>query len=209
MITTLRPLVPSELPALRFEPGRALHVPGGRRDAMRVRCTVADLPALAAAANGMRLYVELDAAGLVPGTIVDVSALTASGIIELTINENAKVGLTSAVAILRDAMEHGLPIRWHSALVADGLVDGAELVHLQPPVDAPPDWAERHQYAQLYWRRGPNFVSVVDKRHETQTRYVLDEPDLLALFDALAARCAPRRCPPPGTNHCAICSTRT
>jgi hypothetical protein len=194
MITTLHPLVPAELPALQFEPDRALQVTGGRDDAVRVQCTVADLPALTSTANGVRLYVEVDAAGLAPGTTVDVAALTASGVAELALIGDSPVGVTTTVAVLRDAMEHGLPIRWHGSL-AHGLGEAAELVHLQPPVDAPSDWLDRHQYAQLYWRKGPNFVSVVDKRHETQTRYVLDERDLLAVFDALAVPVRPESMP--------------
>lgn len=195
MITTLRPLVPSELPAVQFQPRHTLRASDGRDDAMRVQCALAQLPALTSAANGMRLYVEVDAAGFTPDSIVDVAAVTASGVVELTFTGTAPVGLTSMVAVLRDAMEHGLPIRWHSSLLADGRVDDAELVHLQPPVDAHRQWVDRHQYAQLYWRKGPNFVSVVDKRDETQTRYVLDEPDLLALFDALEAPVQPESLP--------------
>ncbi|MER8012228.1 RiPP maturation radical SAM C-methyltransferase [Streptomyces sp. NPDC094149] len=78
--------------------------------------------------------------------------------------------------------------RWLQRAVELGLLfrDGRTFVSL-------PTWGEPvrvdepgHAYGMLYHRRGPDFVTVMDRRDkEASARYTLDDPDLLATFDLL------------------------
>ncbi|WP_203643694.1 DUF5825 family protein [Streptomyces sp. SID14478] len=66
------------------------------------------------------------------------------------------------------------------------------LRHLPPPAphaDEPAEWTswrDDHAVGMLYQRRGPGFVTVMDRRERPRSaRFTLDHPDLLAAFDAL------------------------
>ncbi|MCQ4211641.1 DUF5825 family protein [Streptomyces longispororuber] len=66
------------------------------------------------------------------------------------------------------------------------------LRHLPPPAQHPDEpagltsWRDGHAYGMLYHRRGPDFVTVMDRRERpASARFTLDHPDLLAAFDAL------------------------
>ncbi|MGY0492405.1 DUF5825 family protein [Streptomyces sp. WG-D5] len=66
------------------------------------------------------------------------------------------------------------------------------LRHLPPPAQHPDEsaeltaWRTDHAYGLLYHRRGPGFVTVMDRRERpASARFTLDHPDLLAAFDAL------------------------
>ncbi|MFG2777294.1 DUF5825 family protein [Streptomyces prunicolor] len=84
--------------------------------------------------------------------------------------------------------------------VREGRVDGIEktdiriLRHLPPPAEHPgetsqlTDWRAGYAYGMCYHRRGPDFVSVTDRRHRpASARFALDHPDLIAAFDTLQA----------------------
>ncbi|MHC5259630.1 DUF5825 family protein [Streptomyces sp. UC4497] len=67
------------------------------------------------------------------------------------------------------------------------------LHHLPPPAQQPDEptelttWRAEHAYGMLYHRRGPGFVTVMDRRERpASARFTLDHPDLLAAFDALS-----------------------
>lgn len=67
------------------------------------------------------------------------------------------------------------------------------LHHLPPPAqhqDEPSElttWRAEHTYGLLYHRRGPGFVTVMDRRERpASARFTLDHPDLLAAFDTLS-----------------------
>ncbi|MFJ9081454.1 DUF5825 family protein [Streptomyces sp. NPDC102384] len=67
------------------------------------------------------------------------------------------------------------------------------LHHLPPPAQQPDEpseltaWRAEHTYGMLYHRRGPGFVTVMDRRERpASARFTLDHPDLLAAFDALS-----------------------
>ncbi|MFJ9179009.1 DUF5825 family protein [Streptomyces sp. NPDC102360] len=67
------------------------------------------------------------------------------------------------------------------------------LHHLPPPAqqaDEPGElatWRAEHTYGMLYHRRGPGFVTVMDRRERpASARFTLDHPDLLTAFDTLS-----------------------
>ncbi|MEV0094635.1 DUF5825 family protein [Streptomyces sp. NPDC050738] len=95
----------------------------------------------------------------------------------------------TAVQFLRECQSHALTVDW----VPDAVRDTAPLLHLPPPApqsDEPPalnDWRSRHAYGLLYHRRGPDFVTVMDRRESTASaRFTLSHPALLAAFRTLA-----------------------
>jgi hypothetical protein len=95
--------------------------------------------------------------------------------------------------LLRELQSVGAVVRWHGAV--DGL-DANDLVHLPPPEPlasgsspalsrAVQWWRLRHQYGLFYYRQGPGFVSVVDRRRPAEAqRYVVHDP---AFLDVLRA----------------------
>ncbi|MFD6417894.1 DUF5825 family protein [Streptomyces sp. NPDC060194] len=112
------------------------------------------------------------------------------------------------VRFLRDCQTQGLRPSWRTAPVTPrdagtppdpgtppgpALLDLGLLHHLQPPEERPDEAAEvarwRASHAQfphgmLYHRRGPGFVTVMDRRtRPASARFTLDHPDLLAAFD--------------------------
>lgn len=101
-----------------------------------------------------------------------------------------------AVQFLRECQSHGLDTHWRTA---DGetAYDTRPLRHLPPPAEHPgetselTDWRAGYAYGMLYHRRGPDFVSVMDRRNRpASARFTLDHPDLLAAFDTLGAATA-------------------
>lgn len=123
--------------------------------------------------------------------------------------------VTRAVQFLRECQAAGLRTHWEPATAPRHTYDGSEtasrvtydgpkapagstydlrtLHHLPPPAqqaDEPIEltaWREAHAYGMLYHRRGPGFVTVMDRRERpASARFTLDHPDLLAAFDALS-----------------------
>ncbi|MEV6834688.1 DUF5825 family protein [Streptomyces sp. NPDC051133] len=92
-----------------------------------------------------------------------------------------------AVRFLRECQGLGLSVGWRAA---DGPpYDPAVLHHLPPPDELPGAagdlslWRARYAHGILYHRRGPGFVTVMDRRQEgTAVRLTLDHPELLAAF---------------------------
>jgi hypothetical protein len=95
--------------------------------------------------------------------------------------------------LLRELQGVGATVDWHGHL-GDLTID--EVAHLPPPREedhggGPPDdierWNARYQYGLFYYRRGPEFVYVVDRRSpEWAQRYVIHDPGLLRAFRAAA-----------------------
>ncbi|WP_329098203.1 DUF5825 family protein [Streptomyces sp. NBC_01439] len=117
-------------------------------------------------------------------------------------------GAADAVRFLRDCQSQALTVRW----VPDDDVlpfDTGLLHHLPPPAPrtAPPGgsdgaavWRSRYAYGLLYHRRGPDFVTVMDRRDPSASaRFTIDQPSLLGAFltvqepTALDALDAPHR----------------
>ncbi|MEV1020183.1 DUF5825 family protein [Streptomyces sp. NPDC050264] len=109
---------------------------------------------------------------------------------------------TQAVQFLRECLSHGLRVTYEVARPAPGSepprCDPSDpyglrsLRHLPPPAEQAEEaaeltrWRTTHTYGMLYHRRGPGFVTVMDRRERpASARFTLDHPDLLAAFDAL------------------------
>ncbi|MFD7292700.1 DUF5825 family protein [Streptomyces sp. NPDC059897] len=100
---------------------------------------------------------------------------------------------TRAVQFLRECQASGLRTHWETAAVPRHTYDLRTLHHLPPPAQHPDEpveltrWRAAHAYGMLYHRRGPGFVTVMDRRERpASARFTLDHPDLLAAFDALS-----------------------
>lgn len=100
---------------------------------------------------------------------------------------------TRAVQFLRECQASGLRTHWETAADPRHTYDLRPLHHLPPPsqqADEPGEltaWRAAHTYGMLYHRRGPGFVTVMDRRERpASARFTLDHPDLLAAFDTLS-----------------------
>ncbi|MGW7328048.1 DUF5825 family protein [Streptomyces sp. NPDC054840] len=100
-------------------------------------------------------------------------------------------GAADAVRFLRECQSQALTVRWVPD--SDALpFDTGLLHHLPPP--APPAaspggsgeaalWRSRYAYGLLYHRRGPDFVTVMDRRDPSASaRFTIDQPSLLGAF---------------------------
>jgi hypothetical protein len=92
-----------------------------------------------------------------------------------------------AVRFLRECRSQGLPVAWRA--VGRPSYDIGLLHHLPPPSELSAGeaelaaWRAGHAFGSLYHRRGPGFVTVLDRREKgTAVRLTLDHPDLLAAF---------------------------
>ncbi|MFC4612560.1 DUF5825 family protein [Streptomyces maoxianensis] len=100
-----------------------------------------------------------------------------------------------AVQFLRECQSHGLRTHWeiaHEETPGGDAYDARILHHLPPPAERPGEPGElsewRSSYAafptgMLYHRRGPDFITVMDRRERpASARFTLDHPDLLTAF---------------------------
>ncbi|MEV5613449.1 DUF5825 family protein [Streptomyces sp. NPDC052225] len=104
--------------------------------------------------------------------------------------------VTQSVQFLRECLGQGLrvtyDVRWPLEADAGVTYDVRILRHLPPPAEHPEEhpelgtWRADHVYGMLYHRRGPGFVTVMDRRERpASARFTLDHPDLLAAFEVL------------------------
>jgi hypothetical protein len=96
-------------------------------------------------------------------------------------------GTAEAVRFLRECQGLGLRVDWRATGTPS--YDPALLRHLPPPAehDAGQDesatWRAAHAHGALYHRRGPDFVTVLDRRDRgTAVRLTLDHPALHGTF---------------------------
>jgi hypothetical protein len=106
---------------------------------------------------------------------------------------SASADCAPVLVLLRELQSIGATVRWHGAV--DGL-DPNDLVHLPPPEPLADEssptlsravewWRLRHQYGLFYYRQGPGFVSVVDRRRPAEAqRYVVHDPAMLDILRA-------------------------
>jgi hypothetical protein len=92
-----------------------------------------------------------------------------------------------AVRFLRECESRGLRVTWRAA--GSPSYDPGLLHHLPPPQELPghedelTNWRAAYSYGSLHHRRGPGFVTVLDRRQRgTAVRLTLDHPGLLAAF---------------------------
>jgi hypothetical protein len=195
VIADLAPLAAADLPLREFGPGTGLPEADGRGDMLRIGCAIADLPALAAviSTDGPRIRLEVAAVDGWPQRI-DVGALVTGGVMELALELPDRLDPDTwvrLVALLVGAREHGLPVQWRLPVDGPSWAEPSMLQHLPPPLDGDvaSRWRQTHQFGQLYWRRGPGFVAVIDARGDSRIRYVIDEAPLLASFHAVHEPC--------------------
>ncbi|MFF1405857.1 DUF5825 family protein [Streptomyces sp. NPDC058294] len=96
-------------------------------------------------------------------------------------------GTAEAVRFLRECQGLGLRVDWRAAGTPS--YDLALLHHLPPPTAFPSPasgqagWRAAYGHGILYHRRGPDFVTVLDRRERgTAVRLTLDHPALVGTF---------------------------
>ncbi|MEU8525905.1 MULTISPECIES: DUF5825 family protein [Streptomyces] len=92
-----------------------------------------------------------------------------------------------AVRLLRECQSAARTVRWVPDTEALPF-DASLLHHLPPPEsgDAARAWRSRYAYGLFYHRRGPDFVTVMDRRDPAASaRFTLDQPSLLDAFLAV------------------------
>ncbi|MBY8843613.1 DUF5825 family protein [Streptomyces sp. SP2-10] len=96
-------------------------------------------------------------------------------------------GTAEAVRFLRECQALGLRVSWRATGTPS--YDPALLRHLPPPAELgswrteSAAWRAAHRHGSLYHRRGPDFVTVLDRRRPgTAARLTLDHPSLHGTF---------------------------
>ncbi|MFF9086635.1 DUF5825 family protein [Streptomyces sp. NPDC014991] len=127
--------------------------------------------------------------GTVPHRLTGCRVETA-GLLDLS---GSGRGTAEAVRFLRECQSLGLRVDWRATGTPS--YDPALLHHLPPPAQLPPPtarpslardqagWREAYGHGVLYHRRGPDFVTVLDRRERgTAVRLTLDHPALVGTF---------------------------
>lgn len=206
MIDTLAADRLASLTAQRYA-GGPLPMPADRPDALRLVVALDQLDELFLSAGGPRIRLETvgarDLAGL---PRLDVNTLVAGGLTELELALPAELtgaGWVRLVSLLATAREHGLAVDWTLPVAGPDWARAEHLHHLPPPragnVGEVASWTRRHAYGQLYWRKGPGFLSVIDARRNPRERYIIDDERLMALFPRLGSPLASEELDSDGT----------
>lgn len=105
-----------------------------------------------------------------------------------TLSEDA---IVRVIASLRECSSIGAQVGWSLILEADQVGLVPKLDHLPPPdsitvrgTGSPPvnEWRSSRSFGLLYFRKGPKFLSVVDRRSGATDRIVLDDPTVIDVF---------------------------
>lgn len=88
---------------------------------------------------------------------------------------------------LRDMTACAVPVEWTAEPEMSALAP--LLFHIVPPHNpGPPEiekWRKAHRYGTCFWRSGPGFITLIDRRDEADAhQYVLDTPDYVEVFSA-------------------------
>ncbi|TDP89929.1 DUF5825 family protein [Labedaea rhizosphaerae] len=92
--------------------------------------------------------------------------------------------LVQIVALLRECSSIGVRVTWSLVSGPDKALD-----HLPAP-EGRPRWRSANTFGLFYFRRGPGFLSVVDRRPESIGRTTVAEPALLDAFHPTLDGCA-------------------
>ena len=92
--------------------------------------------------------------------------------------------LVRVLALLRECSSIGVRVTWSLVSGPDKAID-----HLPAPEDRP-GWRSAKTFGLFYFRRGPGFLSVVDRRPESIGRTTVAEPTLLDAFRTTLDGCA-------------------
>jgi hypothetical protein len=98
------------------------------------------------------------------------------------------------IETLRDMTACAVPAEWTAGAGLEALAP--LLFHIVPPLNSgPPEmerWRSLHRYGMCFWRGGPDFITLTDRRIESDAhQYVLDTADYIEVFSA-AATVTPR-----------------
>jgi hypothetical protein len=102
------------------------------------------------------------------------------------------------IALLRECSSIGARVGWSLILGAEQLDLVSRLDHLPAPERitvrakgelSVGEWRSAGNFGLLYFRKGPEFLSVVDQRPESASRIIVDDPAVIeAFFQALEGR---------------------
>lgn len=100
------------------------------------------------------------------------------------------------IALLRECASVGARVTWSLALGADQLDLIRQLDHLPAPTEVTvlgkrvvADWRSTHSFGLLYFRKGPGFLSVIDRRRGRTDRNVLDDPIVVDVLTRALGGC--------------------
>lgn len=162
--------------------------------------------------HGLGRAVSVEVHGEAPGdwpTDAQLARLVSLGCVELRVPWVMELGerqpeqAAHFIRLLRDCTSHRLRVRWRGAALPP--VAPWTLSHLEPPEgggvpeldEAALRWRRTHAYGRCYWRAGPGFVLVKDRREgRDAAQFLLDDPATRGVFEALAV---PRRAESLGT----------
>lgn len=101
------------------------------------------------------------------------------------LSDQEPAGCVRFLRFLRDASSSGLRVVWNGTIDIPGI--DSRIVHLPPPRSGThAGWRNGHRYGQFYWRRGPGFVHIRDRRPDQgAARILVDGEQDLAVFETL------------------------
>lgn len=150
--------------------------------------------ALVLGTDGAELPGAAELADLLPR--VPVAEVRLTGPADLTGHPERTI--VRIIALLRECASVGAPVRWSLTLGADQLDLIRQLDHLPAPTEVTvlgqpaataDDWRSTHTFGLLYFRRGPGFLSVTDRRSGRTDRIVLDDPVAIDVFTRALGGC--------------------
>jgi hypothetical protein len=151
--------------------GTTVPLPIPRREARQATTLRRPHPRRSAPAQRREMLVEvgiLDHADV--GRYVQELALSGDWSVRLPTVGVSDTDLLWLVAFLREVARWQLPVTWEIAVLDD--VRAEDLMHLACPARCPEGttaatfarWAHDDPYGRLYWRMGPDFVEIRDRR---------------------------------------------
>jgi len=149
-----------------------------------------DLPAMHMGAT----YLSADVSGQVANLFRSgVRQVDLDEVVDLTGGISARQAVT-ALVLVRELTAYGLVVDWRIRL-PEGMQLPLLLGHLYPPqtvVAAPygPQiaelWRSRFYVGKCFWRRGPGFVEIRDRRSARPVHVTIDDPDLVSAIEPLS-----------------------
>ena len=137
--------------------------------------------------------IELDVNADLPPSRAEIEAMCNQGLAAARLTGSLTMPADAAgaqhflswVACLRDLTASAVPAEWQAE--PDLAPLAAALRHISPPVTAAPaafeEWRALHRYGICFWRSGPGFATITDRRSDGAAhQYILDTPDYLDAF---------------------------
>lgn len=116
------------------------------------------------------------------GTVLDVT------------DDAAAQETVAALAFVRDLTAYGLVVNWTIRL-PEGVPLPLPLGHLHPPekvlghpygAEIAEVWRRKFYLGKCFWRQGPGFIEVRDRRSARQVRITFDDPDCIAAIETMS-----------------------